>query len=375
MQSPENYPQGGDAQRPNWPWLVNGAICFAVFALFLFIYICHSVTPVQVLAGVFLLPALAKALIGPLVELAIGRRHGIRMTAVQAGPLCWTREEGRMRFHLSQSIRFRCAVSPPDRPELESPHIAVLHRLSGAISALAGTILCFLAALLARGTPACAAFSIGAILCFLACSCDALPRWADASNSMDNAGADAWTLARNPDARRAYWIRLKVDERLAQGMRLKEMPGEWFAMPDESSLGESLIANLGTLACQRLMDAQQFDRASVQMRQLLSVPSALNDEQRDRMFRDLIVCELLAGHFDAAAQLRRDTRALSGAGKNTLPGLRARYAWAKLGEGSARKSAKLRAKFDRRARWSALPGEAASERALMAVVDARAARD
>ena len=99
MQSPENYPQGGDVQRPNWPWLVNGAICFAAFALFLFIYICHSVTPVQVLAGVFLLPALAKVLIGPLVELAIGRRHGIRMTAVQAGPLCWTREEGRMRFH------------------------------------------------------------------------------------------------------------------------------------------------------------------------------------------------------------------------------------------------------------------------------------
>lgn len=352
MQSPENYPQGGDAQRPNWPWLINGAICFAAFALVLFIYICHSVTPVQVLAGVFLLPALAKVLIGPLVELAIGRRHGIRMTAVQAGPLCWTREEGRMRFHLSQSIRFRCAVSPPDRPELESPHIAVLHRMSGAISALAG-----------------------AILCFLACSCDALPRWADASNSMDNAGADAWTLARNPDARRAYWIRLKVDERLAQGMRLREMPGEWFAMPDESSLGESLIANLGTLACQRLMDAQQFDRASVQMRQLLSVPSALNDEQRDRMFRDLIVCELLAGHFDAAAQLRRDTRALSGIGKNALPGLRARYAWAKLGEGNVRKSAKLRAKFDRRARWSALPGEAASERALMAAIDARVARD
>ena len=43
MQSPENYSQGGEAQRPNWPWLVNGAICFAAFALVLFIYICHSV--------------------------------------------------------------------------------------------------------------------------------------------------------------------------------------------------------------------------------------------------------------------------------------------------------------------------------------------
>ena len=48
MQSPENYPQGGDAQRPNWPWLVNGAICFAAFALVLFI--CQGAEPTVRLA-------------------------------------------------------------------------------------------------------------------------------------------------------------------------------------------------------------------------------------------------------------------------------------------------------------------------------------
>ena len=134
-----------------------------------------------------------------------------------------------------------------------------------------------------------------------------------------------------------------------------------------SSLGESLIANLGTLACQRLMDAQQFDRASVQMRQLLSVPSALNDEQREPdVSRPDRLRTALRPLRRGSAALHCNTRALSGAGEHLLRPARA-VCVGEARRGSARKS-QLRANSTG-GRGGASSRRAASS-ALMTVVDA-----
>ena len=54
---------------------------------------------------------------------------------------------------------------------------------------------------------------------------------------------------------------MKINEEITNGNRLKDMPDEWFIIPENDELKNSMISVLAVFACNRLMDEHRFDEA------------------------------------------------------------------------------------------------------------------
>ena len=79
--------------------------------------------------------------------------------------------------------------------------------------------------------------------------------------ALDNDGRNILSMKGNSEAVRALWVQLKIAALNAKGVRLKDMPEEWFSLPSRAAMGNSLCAAVRVFRCNRLMDEMKFDEA------------------------------------------------------------------------------------------------------------------
>ncbi|MBS7008285.1 hypothetical protein [Anaerostipes sp.] len=70
-------------------------------------------------------------------------------------------------------------------------------------------------------------------------------------NRAGNDSFHAVSLGENPEVLRSFWIQLKINEQTSHGIRLKDMPEEWFAVPSDEEMQNSMTAALGVSAAGR----------------------------------------------------------------------------------------------------------------------------
>lgn len=120
---------------------------------------------------------------------------------------------------------------------------------------------------------------------------------------IDNDGLNALSLNKHPEAQKAFWIQLKVNEEQSKGKRLKDMPQEWFYTPKDKDMKNSIITSIGVFNCNRLLDEHNFDETKKQTRHILKIKSGITGVHRNLLINDLIYCELLDGKLDEAKKL------------------------------------------------------------------------
>ncbi len=121
--------------------------------------------------------------------------------------------------------------------------------------------------------------------------------------TVDNDGYNACSLGRNPAALRAFWIQLKTNELISRNVRLKDMPDEWFKLPEKEELNNSMTATLAVFACNRLIDEHRFEEGEKLMDELFSQETAIIGLHKNLLVCDRIYCRLLDGDLDAAASM------------------------------------------------------------------------
>lgn len=189
---------------------------------------------------------------------------------------------------------------------------------------------------------------------------------------VDNDGRNALSLANDPEARRAFWIQLKMNEQITAGRRLREMPEQWFAFPTEEKTQEnSMTAATAVFSCNRLMDEMRFAEADARMARLLASGDGMVGLHRNGLLCDRIYCLLLAGKREEASRLttpalRKFLRAM----KENPSALRTEYVLALLLEGDKEKAAMLRLRFAKAIEKHPYAGEALSEKELIAAAEA-----
>ena len=62
---------------------------------------------------------------------------------------------------------------------------------------------------------------------------------------IDNDGRNALSMKQDPSAVRSFWIQLKISEQVARGVRLRDMPEEWFVLPDDTAMKHCIHAAVG----------------------------------------------------------------------------------------------------------------------------------
>lgn len=171
----------------------------------------------------------------------------------------------------------------------------------------------------------------------------------------------------------SYWIQLKLYEQLASGIRLKDMPDEWFEIPSEKSMKNSMTATMSVFACCRLMDEMKFDiyRTDQTTKKLLEIDTGMMGPELHLLVINQIYCELIRENRQDILDniLDKEQKAFMKSMKDTPSVMRTEYAYALFAEKNDDKATQIKAQFDKISKEYPYQGEIASERELIANAD------
>ena len=314
----------------------------------------------------FYLAMLLQIILHEAGHLIFGLLTGYRFLSFRILSLTLLREDGRLRFrrYSLAGTGGQCLMIPPQLRDGKIP--VLLYNFGGAILNLLTALLFFA---LSLPLPLSSFLRLFLRLLALAGGFIAITNGLPLRlGPVDNDGANALSLLRSREAVRSFWIQLKVNEQIAKGIRTKDMPEDWFALPSEEELQtSSLSAAIGVLAAGRLMDQHRFAEADALMERLLAMESKLPGLYRSQLLCERIFVELIGPNRPEVLEgfLTKEQQKMMRAMKNSLSVLRTAWALALLSEKDAAKVQKLSADFDRVAARYPYPCEVEGERELM----------
>lgn len=326
--------------------------------------------------SVDLVPALLMLLVGVCLStflqiifhegghLMFGLLSGYRFSSFRIGSLMWIEQDGKMRFRrLSLAgTGGQCLMSPPPMKNGTFPY--VWYNLGGVLMNLITASVSAGVALLCQNLRLVNAFCVVVALMGIAF---ALMNGIPMRGAVNNDGYNALALGKSPQALRAFWLQMKINERIVAGERLKDMPNDWFLMPSDADMKNSMVAVLGVFACNRLMDEKHFAATDREIERLLSMDSGIVELHRRLLIDDQIYCELVGECKKERLDILWDKAQVkfNKSMKNFPTVLRTEYAYALLAEHDEEKAEKLRLAFEKMARRYPHPQEIEAERELM----------
>ncbi len=298
-------------------------------------------------------------------HLVFGLMSGYKFCSYRLGSLMLVYESGRLKLRRLKiaGTAGQCLMAPP--PWREDLPVTAFN-LGGCLFNLLFSGLCLLLWLPLRehwlGALPMVIALMGLAMTFL----NGIPMRV---GGVDNDGRNALHLGKDVAAKRAFWLQLKVCEAQGAGLRLYQMPEDWFALP-EGDLDNPLVAAVAVFACNRLMDQANCPQAKAAMEELLQKDTGITGLHRSLLECDLICCHLLDGDEEAAEKLLTPALEKFRKSMKTFPSvLRTEYFLAKLHCDDEEKAAAVRAAFDRQTARYPYPAELESERELMALAD------
>ena len=185
--------------------------------------------------------------------------------------------------------------------------------------------------------------------------------------TVPNDGWNAIHLAKNTELKKMFWCQLKINALLAKGMRLKEMPQEWFAIPEADTTGAALA-----FAENRAMDLHDFVTAQRLIDRMLrgntiKIYKAL-------CLADLAYISVLQQGTQASVSMleERETATILKQMKNNPAVLRTHYAIALLKEQDTEKAAAIKTVYQKVTETYPIRADLVSEAELVALADQQA---
>lgn len=302
-------------------------------------------------------------------HLVFGLLTGYRFSSFRVGSFIWIKQGGKLKLRRLSLVGTggQCLLIPPELTDQGFPYI--LYNLGGSLFNLISAALFAGALLLCKGQPLLSLMFLMLTLIGIAYALiNGIPM---RLGTVDNDGYNALSLGKSPEALRAFWIQMKANEQVAAGVRLKDMPKEWFAMPSEDAMQNSMTAVLAVLCCNRLMDEMRFKEAREKIEELLEMKTAIVGLHRNLLIADLIYCELTGENRPDFLEsvLTPDQKKFMKMMKAFPTVLRTEYAYALLAQKDGQKAAEWKNLFEKNAKKYPHPSEIESERELMAYAE------
>lgn len=298
-------------------------------------------------------------------HLVFGLLSGYRFSSFRVGSLMWVRERGKLRFKRMKiaGTGGQCLMVPPDMVDGRLP--VALYNLGGSLMNLISGLLFFGLYFLCKDIPYVSVLLLlaGGIGLFYALI-NGIPL---RMGTIDNDGYNVRSMRKSPAALRAFWIQLKVNESIARGIVLKDMPDEWFVLPDDREMKNSMVATIGVFAVSRLVDEHRFQEAHELMEHLLSADIGMIGLHRSLMLCDQIFYELIHENRkeELKAMLDKEQKKFMKQMKTFPSVIRTEYAYALLAEKDEKQAEKLLQKFEKAVLKYPYPREIENERRLM----------
>ena len=190
---------------------------------------------------------------------------------------------------------------------------------------------------------------------------------------VDNDACNAVALFKNKKAARAFRVQLLIAGGNSDCVRLKDMPAEWFAVPEDEDMKNGLVAACGALACNRLIDGHKFDEARELITHMLEIESGMEPVYRGLLINDLIYIEAISyNRHDVIVNLYCEEKQAKfmKAMKRSISVMRTEYALALRRENNVKKAEEILRTFNKLTKKYPYSAEIQSERELMNIAAA-----
>lgn len=314
----------------------------------------------------FLLALFVQIIFHEAGHLVFGLLTGYRFSSFRVGSWMLVKDADRLRLKALSiaGTGGQCIMLPPAWNGERSPF--VLYNLGGALMNFFTSALFFLLYSLVPLHPFVSAFfgaltATGLALGLL----NAIPlRFA----LVDNDGGNIRLLKKDPQAAYSFYRMLDIHGRLACGLRLRDMPEDWFVTPDGSDTKNPIVSTIEVFAINRLMDCHAFLPAAARIRTLFASGATINGIHRNLLQCDLAYCCMLEGDTTAARlALDEPLKKFMQSMKRFPSVLRTQYSEALLLENDSTKADAFLAKFDQMAKKYPYMSDIESERELIQI--------
>lgn len=307
-------------------------------------------------------------------HLVFGLLSGYKFSSFRIFSFMWIKDEsGKTKFKKMSitGTAGQCLMLPPEEKDGKIP--VVLYNLGGSfLNIIAGLI--FLVVFLACGyTYFGVAMALFALVGIATALINGIPM---RLGGVDNDGYNVISISKSREAARAFQIQLKVLEQLSRGVDIRKMPAEWFEIPSDESMKNSMAATIGVFGCERLVCDERFEEADALMAHMLEIESGLIGIHRNYLVCCRIYNELIGENREDVIEkmLSDEQKKYMKAMKSNITVIRIEYAIARLYEYNDTKAEKILASFEKAAKTHPYPIEIEIERRLIEIVDQKAAQ-
>lgn len=304
-------------------------------------------------------------------HLIFGLLSGYKFVSFRVGSFTIYKKAGKIRIGSYKLVGTggQCLMSPPDLVDGKIPY--VLFNLGGTIVNVIVSLIAIVLMIVCELHPVLKGVLIVFVtMGFFAALTNGIPL---RLNGIDNDGYNAMSLGKNPDALRAFWLQLKVNEMLTEGKRLKDMPEEWFEKPSEEGMQNSMIAAIEAMRCNRLLDMQYIDEANQEIGNVVEGKNKMVGVQKILLQIDQVFCEILGEEREEIIEKfqEKELKSFMQAMKNYPSVIRTQYAYAFIVKQDAEESAKYKTLFEKIMKKHPYQGELESERELILLCEAK----
>lgn len=321
---------------------------------------------------IFLAVMLLQIMLHESGHLVFGLLSGYEFQSYRVFGLMVVKEDGRLSFkrYSLTGTAGQCLMRPPKLQNGTMPF--VLYNLGGVLvnlisAALAGVLWLTVA----REGVRAIFFSQMTLMGVSMALANGIPM---KLGMVNNDGYNAIALGKDPESLRAFWLQLMVNGEQAEGRVLKELPAQWFTMPTDEGLKDSMVVVQGVFHCNRLMEEHRFDQTRQALSALLAKDTAMVGIHRGLCRNDEVFCRIVLGEERSVidAVLDKEQKKFMKSMAGFLSVVRTQYAYARLVERDEAAAEKWRKRFEKTAKSYPYPGDLTTERGYLAVVDALA---
>ncbi len=306
-------------------------------------------------------------------HLIFGLLTGYKFVSFRIGSFTIIKTNGKLKLkkYSIAGTGGQCLLSPPEMKDEKIPY--VLYNLGGSILNIISAVILLLLGILFKNNDILNILCImGAIIGIAYALMNGIPLRLGA---IDNDGYNTLSMSRNPKALKALWMQMKASEMTANGVRLKDMPAEWFTLPEKDELKNSMIASIGVFACNRLMDELKFDEAEKLMREYVEDENGAVGVYKNLLKCDIAFCEMVEevpNVEEVEKILNEQQKAFMKSMKNYPSVIRTEYTYQLLIKKDIPTALKIKDKFEKISKTHPYSADIESETELIQIAETRA---
>ena len=217
-------------------------------------------------------------------HLIFGLLSGYKFISFRVGNIMFIKENGRLKAKLYSVVGTggQCLMMPPPWSD-NIP--TVLYNFGGCIANLISSVIFFIAFVFSeQGSFFSVLFGM---LCAVGIGNVLLNGIPLQVGGISNDGRNAFLLKKNPVALRSFWLQLYVNGLLSKGERMKNLPEEWFFLPEGKDLEDPIICTVGVMRYNYYFDTHDFSAAEETVEYMLKAPGLLG------LHKNELLCELM----------------------------------------------------------------------------------